>query len=217
MIEKISVFAENGDKSISGLNITTGFPRQQKPYRQWMNYLFNWLSSKTNEVVDEVNKISNDVKPLFEPIKVGELFITTNDYETADQVFARHGYGVWERYAEGKTLVGYSATDENPDDYRAMGNSFGANTHTLTIAQTPAHKHSPNNQYNKFLAVWGDWSDVDLTKNTPDFTGAEEDGEIIGKMSLSNWNNAKEKSIGGGEPHNNIQPSIVVAYWLRVE
>jgi len=216
-INRIDEFAKNGDKSISGLTLTTGFPRQQKPYRQWMNYLFNMVTAKTNQLVDAVNALDIKIEPLLKPIAIGEGFFTVNDYQSASEVAAAKGYGTWQRFAEGKTLVGYSSDSGDTDDYRIMGNEFGENTHTLVTAETPSHKHAPNDQYNKFVAVWGDWTDVDSGKNTPDFTGIEENGEIIGKMSLANWNSAKEKSIGGDQPHNNIQPSIVVAYWLRVE
>ncbi len=214
-INKLSEFAVNGDKSISGLTLTTGFPRQQKPYRQWMNYLFNMVTAKTNQLVDAVNALDAKIEPLLKPIAVGEGFFTVNDYQSASEVAAAKGYGTWQRFAEGKTLVGYSASTSTLDAYRIMGNEFGEDTHTLTVNETPSHKHSPSDQYNKFVAVWGDWTDVDLGKNTPVFTGEEEDGEIVGKMPLANWNNAKEKSIGGGKSHNNIQPSIVVAYWIR--
>lgn len=223
-IEKIEDFAENGDKSIQGLNLSTGFPRQQKPFRQWMNYLFNWLSSKTNEVIDEVNKISDDVQPLFQPIRVGELFLTTVDYTSATQVAERHGYGTWVRYAEGRTLVGYSSKESDPDEYRIMGNEFGENEVTLTKAQMPKHKHAPSAQYSRFAAVFGDWQDVDGPANTPesfkdsnDLGIRDSDNDIVARMPMAEWNKAKETEQGGDAAHNNIQPSIVVGYWLRTE
>ena len=212
-INKLSEFAVNGDKSISGLTLTTGFPRQQKPYRQWMNYLFNWLSAKTNQLVDEVNTLNEKVTPLLTPIRVGELFVTTTDYTSAAQVAERHGYGTWQRFAEGKTLVGYSAQSGEIDDYRIMGNEFGENTHTLVTAETPSHTHSTA-PWNKFGARASD-----TTSNTSgvsfDRTNIAEE-LAIGNFSTANWTLATERSIGDNQPHNNIQPSIVVAYWLRV-
>lgn len=212
MIKKLDEFAQNGDKSISGLTLTTGFPRQQKPFRQWMNYLFNWLTVKQNEVIDSVNALDLKVEPLLKPIAIGEVFITTASY-TAAEVAERHGYGTWQRFAEGKTLVGYSSKTSDLDDYRIMGNEFGANTHKLTIAETPSHNHSTA-PYNKFAARASD-----TTSNT---TGTVFDRDVlaaelaIGSFTTANWTLATEKSIGGNQPHNNIQPSIVVAYWLRV-
>lgn len=190
MIDKLEEFAVNGDKSITGLNLTTGFPRQQKPFRQWMNYLFNWSTVKLNEVIDEVNAVNIRFTPLLQPIKVGEIFVTTNDYTTAAQVAVRHGYGTWQRFAEGRTLVGYSSTTANGEQYRIMGNQFGANTHKLTVAEMPNHNHTLPGE------------------NTSAMTGGGAAGGTVTTQKPTSYS-------GGDQPHNNIQPSIVVAYWLR--
>lgn len=192
MINKLDEFAVNGDKAITGLTLTTGFPRQQKPYRQWMNYLFNWVTKKTNEVVDEVNLINTKIDPLLTPIRVGELFITTNSYTTAAQVAERHGYGTWRRFAEGRTLVGYSSSASEMDEYRIMGNQFGANKHKLTISEMPSHTHN-----------------LKVSRDAGSGVFAE---DAVGNDQIST---SKTESSGSDQPHNNIQPSIVVAYWLR--
>lgn len=213
MIKKLDEFAQNGDKSISGLTLTTGFPRQQKPFRQWMNYLFNWLAVKQNEVIDSINALDSKVEPLLKPIAIGEGFFTVNDYRSASEVAAAKGYGTWQRFAEGKTLVGYSSKTTDLDDYRIMGNEFGANTHKLTIAETPSHSHSTA-PYNKFAAKASDTA-LNSTVVGGDRNNTTEE-LAIGRFTDANWTLATEKSIGGNQPHNNIQPSIVVAYWLRV-
>lgn len=196
-IQKLEEFAVNGDKSITGLNLTTGFPRQQKPFRQWMNYLFNWSTVKTNEIIDLVNGLEFKVAILSKPIAVGELFITTNEYATAAQVAARHGYGTWVRFAEGRTLVGYSSTAANGDQYRIMSNEFGANTHKLTAAEMPSHEHN--------LITGG----ADATR--PSLSGGALHTAGAGNSKVS----GVTSKVGSDQPHNNIQPSIVVAYWLR--
>lgn len=188
-IQKLEEFAVNGDKSITGLNLTTGFPRQQKPFRQWMNYLFNWSTVKLNEVIDEVNNLNLKIQPLLKPIAVGEGFFTVNDYKSASEVAAAKGYGTWQRFAEGRTLVGYSSTAANGEQYRIMGNQFGANTHKLTVAEMPSHDHD--------LLPRGSSGGVTGVDN-----GGATEAIRTGKR-------------GSDQPHNNIQPSIVVAYWLR--
>lgn len=189
-IQKLEEFAVNGDKSITGLNLTTGFPRQQKPFRQWMNYLFNWLASKTNEIIQGVNILELKVDILSRPVRVGEIFITTQEYATATQVAARHGYGTWVRFAEGRTLVGYSSTADNGEQYRIMKNTFGENTHKLTVAEMPNHNHTLPGE------------------NTSAMTGGGAAGGTVTTQKPTSYS-------GGDQPHNNIQPSIVVAYWLR--
>ena len=54
-ITKIDEFAQNGEKSSTGLNLINGFPAQQRPQRRWFNWLFNTLASKINEIIDAVN------------------------------------------------------------------------------------------------------------------------------------------------------------------
>lgn len=224
-INRIDEFAKNGDKSISGLTLTTGFPRQQKPYRQWMNYLFNLLSAKTNEVVDAVNALDVKIEPLLKPIAVGEGFFTVNNYQSASEVAAAKGYGTWQRFAEGRTLVGYSSSTSEIDEYRIMSNEFGENEHTLTVEEMPSHKHSQGDLYNKFTAKAADvnaapdsasyiGSGSGLTVNGADNTNPITEHQVS-QMSAKAWTESTEQSIGGDQPHNNIQPSIVVAYWLR--
>lgn len=211
-IDKISEFAVNGDKSISGLTLTTGFPRQQKPYRQWMNYLFNMVTAKTNQLVDAVNALDIKIEPLLKPIAIGEGFFTVNDYQSASEVAAAKGYGTWQRFAEGKTLVGYSSKTSDIDSYRIMGNEFGENEHKLILDETPSHKHSNSDAYNKFGAK-GSETNNPTANTTTEFNATEK--FVVGEMSPPEWITATEQSRGGNKAHNNIQPSIVVAYWLR--
>lgn len=198
-IQKLEEFAVNGDKSITGLNLTTGFPRQQKPFRQWMNYLFNWSTVKLNEVIDEVNNLNLKIQPLLKPIAIGEGFFTVNDYKSASEVAAAKGYGTWVRFAEGRTLVGYSSTTANGEQYRIMGNQFGANTHQLSLSEMPSHDHRKKD--------YGSINDSGDRLGGTMHYGDPGTGLFQGDYSSG--------YSGGNQPHNNIQPSIVVAYWLR--
>lgn len=51
-IEKLTVFAETGDKNTDDLMLGQGFPSKLQPARQWMNWLFNKITLKINEVID---------------------------------------------------------------------------------------------------------------------------------------------------------------------
>jgi hypothetical protein len=216
-INKLSEFARDGDKSISGLTLTAGFPLRQKPFRQWFNWIFNEITKKTNELVVDVNANSqsvidnaNDivnldakVLPLFEPIEVGELFMTTKDYQSPQDVMVRHGYGTWERYAEGRTLVGYSNKSSDPSSYKTMGNEFGENEHQLTVAEMPSHSHENKIRGSGGGANTNPYEAYKGAASANDHYGLYEGGITIEKT-------------GGDQPHNNIQPSIVAAYWLRI-
>lgn len=71
----------------------------------------------------------------------------------------------------------------------SVGNVGGAETHTLTSAQMPAHNHSQ-------------FGSTD--------SGAITAGAAIGDMSVIPTGNA-----GSGSAHNNLQPSAVVLYIIK--
>lgn len=134
-----------------------------------------------------------------EPIKVGDLYNTTISHTNAAAVAKHHGYGTWERYAEGRTLVGFSTKTSDPADYKEMGKEFGENMHKLTIDEIPSHRHSLKHGY--------------------DNGSTDNDAGTIATDS-PNWSNQyiPDSTIGAAgsdQPHNNIQPSKVVACWLR--
>lgn len=161
-----------------------------------------------------------------ESIKVGDIYTTTISHTNAAAVATHHGYGTWERYAEGRALVGFSTKAADPVDYKTMGNEFGENEHTLTIAETPKHKHSQNDIYNKFMARASDSTAVAnggvyVGSSGTGVTGNGFDNDNIaneyqtGQMSAKGWADSTEQRVGSDQPHNNTQPSKVVAHWLR--
>lgn len=160
-----------------------------------------------------------------EAYAVGDIYTTTIKYPDAAAVAAHHGYGTWVRYAEGRTVVGQSTKAADPDDYKTIGNTFGENEHTLTIEEMPSHKHSKGDIYDKFLAKASDvlalppnsgyiGNGSGLTPNGFDNNNNGSEYQA-GQMSVKGWNESTEASVGGDQPHNNIQPSIVAGCWLR--
>ncbi|HAV4658497.1 TPA: hypothetical protein JIT99_10285 [Acinetobacter baumannii] len=51
-MDKLEEFSLNGPKNTDGLTLLSGFPSNQKPARQWFNWLFNSLTKKINEIID---------------------------------------------------------------------------------------------------------------------------------------------------------------------
>ncbi len=159
-----------------------------------------------------------------ETYKVGDVYMTTIDHADAAAVKAHHGYGTWVRYAEGRAPVGFSDNTSDIAEYKTMGNTFGENTHKLTIEAIPSHKHSPNEVFNKFAGMYGDFnnagwntSSTDDEENTPGSFSDDgsSESELVVKASQDTISKMLEQSAGGNQPHNNIQPSIVTGYWLR--
>lgn len=99
--------------------------------------------------------------------------------------------GVWEVFGAGRVTVGVDTTQT---EFNTAGKVGGSKTHTLTVAQMPSHGHE--------MAVAGDG----VLKNTVPFSWRE-----------SRFASAFMDSVGGGQPHNNLQPYIVVYRYRRIE
>ena len=63
-IEKLTEFSKTGAKNTDELDLEAGFPVRLQPARQWMNWLFNSLTVKVNEVIDASNDLSGKVSNL---------------------------------------------------------------------------------------------------------------------------------------------------------
>lgn len=133
--------------------------------------------------------------------KVGDIYITTSDENPS----IRFGYGSWERYAEGRTLVGYSsdATSSTPDWVKLVGKTHGEYEHSLTVEEMPSHKH--NMEFDAFSEASGG--------------STSQNGFLIPVADTplgAKSNNNTIAPTGGNKSHNNVQPSIVVYFWVRV-
>ena len=97
------------------------------------------------------------------------------------------GMGTWVAYASGRVLVGKAASGT----FDTLDESLGSETHTLTIAELPAHTH-PESLHNHGLN---------------------------GQTTRSGNNGAHTQtttgSTGSGNAHNNLQPSVTVHMWKR--
>ncbi|WP_252962586.1 hypothetical protein [Psychrobacter sp. PSP] len=131
----------------------------------------------------------------YEDTQVGELFWTTEHFETADQVAIYKGYGTWERALQGRVAVGFSDDPEDHIDFRTHGKEYGEHEHILTVEEMPSHGH------------------------TADIHSGNIDGNIrAGTQNTSGMEaNVVTSNTGGGQAHNNMQPSKTLDCWERIE
>lgn len=169
-----------------------------------------------------------------ETYKVGDIYITTLNHASSASVNSHHGYGTWERYAEGRTLMGISPTGwvdgsvnsrDMVDYFReyntmSMGKKFGAYQHKLTDAQMPSHDHVNKYPYNKLAGLSEDviatYGHVDAyTSDGSDQRNPYKELAVMGQTRQM-LADATIKAQGGNQPHGIIQPSVIVGMWKRV-
>ena len=96
--------------------------------------------------------------------------------------------GTWAVFGAGRVLTGF---DNSQTEFDTVEETGGSNTHTLTIAEMPAHTHS-----------------IDLENTRGSGAAGAEDG-------VSSFESSDTNSTGGGTAHPILQPYIVVHMWKR--
>ncbi|MCO8088183.1 phage baseplate protein [Acinetobacter indicus] len=138
-------------------------------------------------------------------IKVGDLFLTTLHFADGDAVAAHKGYGRWRRFGDGQVLATQALDTNNtaPAFFKNLKATGGAYTHKLTVAEMPGHDHA-DGDWNRLMRRDGRHTPSSLDNTWHEInTNADSDRGIM-------------KKAGGDQPHNNVQPSIVIAAWERL-
>ena len=99
----------------------------------------------------------------------------------------------WEKVFAGKVLVG---VDESDDDFKTIGKTGGEAYHTLKINEMPKHNHEIYNF------------------NSSGYSTSYATVQAQEKKGYGG--NVQTMLAGDSQPHNNMPPYQVVAYWKRI-
>ena len=158
-----------------------------------MAYIKNvWQDGETIATAEKMNHIEDGIADLYNAIfPVGQIVIKGDNEDYSNWL----GF-TWERTAVGKVLVGIDSTDT---DFNEIGKTSGEKKVTLTVAQMPKHTHNL-----KTGARTNAWTE-------PNYA-------ISYQYQAASTANSSEgiENTGGNQPHNNLQPYQVVAYWKRI-
>ena len=123
------------------------------------------------------------------------------DLSTPAKVAAYFGFGTWQAYGTGQVLVG---VDSGQTEFATVGKTGGKKTHTLTTQELP--KFTPNPVGGgSWLCIAGASGAITQGLAQPGTAWA---GENVGPIG--------GQTIGGNQPHNNLQPYITVYRWQRI-
>ena len=98
---------------------------------------------------------------------------------------------------KGRVPVGYDASQTEFNPLNKIG---GEKAHTLSIAEMPSHNHA-NGSFAYLLQYNGGYESTGST----DYSPGEPDVHSLGS----------EVNVGGNQPHNNLQPYIVLNYIIK--
>lgn len=154
-----------------------------------INFQNNVTKANAETMTQFQNNIESAINEILNsvcPIGKIEIFFDNDDHSNY------LGF-TWERTLIGKTPVGIDSSD---NDFNEIGKTMGEKTHTLTIEEMPKHNHSFSYKWKIPPTGSADWA----AQNT------DASGQLDNVIGYA----------GGDKPHNNMQPSQVVAYWKRV-
>lgn len=131
---------------------------------------------------------------------VGKVRIETFDTNPAEYL----GFGTWEPFARGKTIIGIDASQT---EFNIVEKTGGEKTHTLTTDEMPSHGHRLSKNVMRDMSTHGGWGTGISNVSSDTYLAAP--GGAAGDLVLPS----------GGDPtkaHNNLPPYITVYMWKRV-
>lgn len=139
-------------------------------------------------------------KVVNENYAIGDLYITTIKHESGEAIAAQKGYGKWERYGEGRALIGVSSNNEQPEWTKENGNTFGNYEHSLSTSELPADGFK--------VRVAGYNGSREHQPGGLGYASGR-----VGELASVDSN----ESGWHGESFYLTQPSIVIGVWVRTE
>lgn len=162
------------------------------------NGMTQMSSEELQAYVDKaLNKVILDRYP------VGSIYISTSD-SNPGELFG----GTWERYAEGKTLVG---VDESDSDYQTVEQTGGSKNATLVTNNLPAHSHTFTPSGTVSSTFTG--SSVTTSSAGSHTHSVTASGTV---KSTFSGKSGTTSTVGQGEEFSTMAPYITVYMWERV-
>lgn len=132
---------------------------------------------------------------------IGAVYITYNDNNPGNFLG-----GTWERFGQGRTLVGEGTGNDGSTSMSFTTGSVGGEYyHQLAYSEMPAHGHE--------IGIW----DTSGSLKTSPWEFMTIYGSHHSDGQSHNVNSVHINGSGDNIPHNNVQPYLVVFFWRRVK
>lgn len=151
---------------------------------------------------DTLTVLGDIVAPMFlnKIFPVGAVYITYDNNNPGNFLG-----GTWERFGQGRTLVGEGTGNDGSTSMSFTSNSTGGEYyHTLLFSEMPAHGHE--------IGIWG----TSGTLKTYAWEFMTIQGSHYSDNKSHNVNSIHTNASGSGTPHANIQPYVTTYFWKRI-
>lgn len=143
---------------------------------------------------------NNDINVSITPLDIYNFYPVGSIYLSVVNINPSIYFGgVWERFGEGKCLVGVDSTQS---EFETVLKTGGAKTVTLNTNQMPSHSHGAG----KYDGQW--------MNNAAMSFGAGPQAVIIDNEN--HGYRIATSNTGGNQAHENMPPYITVYMWKRI-
>lgn len=142
---------------------------------------------------------------------IGSIYMNAEDNTNPNTLL---GFGTWVEFGGGRVPVGL---DAGQAEFNSIGETGGAKTHTLTNSELPTHAHTGSTSVNGHHAHGINW--VGTSGGGPglvDSMRARSSNYQYTTGAGEHAHSFTTDPYGGNQPHNNLQPYVVVYMWKRV-
>lgn len=228
MADKSITSEKIGDKEIKGANIADE-QIESKHLAKSINDLFAAVKKDIEDLKPKIDSVLSKAYP------VGAIYCSTVETNPHDLF----GFGTWEYIEQGRVLL-------SQGDKYSVGTTGGEETHTLTVAEMPSHKHGgttgdggahthtgvaetagEHTHTCGLSGIGSDWKErayfnVGRSSRTryaaTDLINIKSSGEHTHNIVIDSTGNHTHaiSQEGGGQAHNIMQPYLSVYMWKRM-
>ena len=137
---------------------------------------------------------------------VGAVYITFNNNNPGNFLG-----GTWVQFGQGRTLIGQGTGNDGSTEMSFTATSQGGEyRHALSLNEMPSHAHKPHG-----------WSIITAKGANTGLHSLQYLGDNNRTGNVNSFRDDYEQNrygsyVGNNEPHNIVQPYLVVFFWRRI-